>query len=158
MKRLVDIFRFAFISPEFAWVLGVSVLAHLFPLPLESIGGAISANDDVWKWLPTFPLIFAGVTFKLSSKVRSPLDKGNKQLYEWACFNRITDRLYAAYMLVTLSVISIVSIWIFREHLDVVMVGSIFIGSIGVSGFIALQVFLASQKIREILELHGEEV
>lgn len=155
MKRILDIIRFTFVSPEFAWVLGGIVLLYCYPLPLTMVGDKISSNDEIWKWLPTLPLFFAGIAFRLSSKVRAPFDKGNKQLYEWYHYNRITDRIYAAYILVSASVISNVSIWMFTDVFTSSMLGLVFLISVGVSGFVALQIFLAAQKIREILERYG---
>ena len=157
MKRIIDILRFTFISPEFAWALGLAVLLYIYPSPLVMIGKKIGANDEVWKWLPTLPLVFAGVTFRLSSKIRAPFDKGNKQLYDWYYFNRITDRLYASYILVLMSVISTISIWIFSDDCPPSIVGLVFLGSVGVSGCVAFEIYLASQKIREVLEQHGDQ-
>jgi hypothetical protein len=156
MKRILDIIRFTFVSPEFVWILVGVALLYSYPLPLTIVGNKISSNDEVWKWLPTLPLLFAGIAFKLSSKVRAPFDKGNKQLYDWYHYNRITDRIYAAYILVSVSVISNVSIWMFTEVFTSSMLGFVFLASVGVSGFVALQIFLAAQKIREILEQYGD--
>lgn len=158
MKRLIDIVRFTLISPEFAWVLALIVLVYIYPTPLIIVGDKIGENDEVWKWLPTLPLIFAGVTFKLSSKVRAPFDRGNKQLYEWFQYNRITDRLYASYFLISASVLATISIWMFSEDLTPTIMGVVFLSSVGVSGFIAFEVFLAAQKIREILEQYGKQL
>jgi len=155
MKRIFDIIRFTFISPEFLWVLVGVVLLYSYPLPLAVVGDKISSNNEVWKWLPTLPILFASVAFRFSLKVRAPFDKGNKQLYEWYSYNRITDRIYAAYILVSVSVVSNLSIWMFTEVFTSPMLGFVFLASIGVSGFVALQIFLAAQKIREILEQFG---
>jgi len=78
-------------------------------------------------------------------------------LFEWSQFNRITDRLYAAYLLVILSSLSALSIWIFSSEVMPTLIGLIFLSSVGVSGFVAFQIFLAAQKIKELLECHGEE-
>ena len=156
MKRLIDIVRFTLISPEFSWILALIVLAYSYPAPLTIIGEKIGDNDDVWKFLPTLPLIFAGVTFRLSSKIRAPFDRGNKQLYEWCQYNRIKDRLYASYFLTFISVLATISIWIFYKDLSPTVLGLVFLSSVGVSGIIAFEIFLAAQKIREILEQYGE--
>ena len=158
MKRFLDIIRFTFVSPEFVLILAGVVLLYVYPLPLSIVGEKISSSDEVWKWLPTFPLLFSGLVFKLSSKVRAPFDKGNRQLYEWYNFSRITDRIFAAYILVCVSVISVISVWLFTEKFTSAVIGYIFLSSVGVSGFVALQVFLASQKIREILEQYGDQL
>lgn len=158
MKRVFDVVRFTLISPEFVWVLGLFVLLYTYPFPLAVVGDRIGSNHEIWKWFPTLPLLFSGITFKLSSKVRAPFDRGNRQLYEWFHFNRITDRLYAAYTLVLISSISIILIWFFSDHFSSAVTGLVFLGAVGVSGFVAFQVFLASQKIREILEQYGDQV
>ncbi|BFM20114.1 hypothetical protein [Gilvimarinus japonicus] len=157
MKRILDVVRFTFVSPEFAWILGLIALLYVYPYPLIVVGEKIGANDEVWKWLPTLPLLFSGITFRLSSKVRAPFDKGNKQLYEWLDFYRITDRLYTAYILAAISSISIISIWIFPDTFSLAIIGLVFFAAVGVSGFVALQVFLAAQKIREIIEQYGDQ-
>lgn len=158
MKRFLDIIRFTFVSPEFVLVLGCIALLYSYPLPLSMVGDKISSSDEIWKWLPTLPLLFAGLVFRLSSKVRAPFDKGNKQLYDWYQYNRITDRLHSAYILVCVSVIAVISVWLFTEEFSSAVIGCIFLSSVGVSGFVALQVFLASQKIREILEQYGDQL
>jgi|GEM_PF-4360309 len=158
MKRFIDIIRFTLVSPEFVLILAGIVLLYSYPLPLSMVGDKISSGDEVWKWLPTLPLLFAGVVFRFSSKVRAPFDKGNKQLYEWYHYNRITDRLYAAYILVCVSVIAVISVWLFTEKFTSAVLGCIFLCSVGVSGVVAFQVFLASQKIREILEQYGDQL
>lgn len=156
MKRVLDIVRFTIISPEFVLVLAGIVLLYSYPLPLSVVGDKIGSSDEVWKWLPTLPILFSGLVFRLSSKVRAPFDKGNKQLYEWCQYNRITDRLYASYILVCASVIAVISIWLFTDKFTSAVVGCIFLCSVGVSGFVAFQVFLAAQKIREVLEQYGD--
>lgn len=157
MKRILDIIRFTFVSPEFALILVGAALLFIYPLPLTVVGDKISSNDEVRKWLPTLPILFASIAFKLSTKVQAPFDKGNKQLYEWHYYNRITDRIYAAYILVSVSVISNISIWMFTEVFTSPMLGFVFLASVGVSGIVALQIFLATQKIKEILERYGGE-
>lgn len=126
MKRALDIIRFTIISPEFLLVLACIVVLYSYPLPLSMIGDKIGLIDDVWKWLPTLPLLFAGLVFKLSFKVRAPFDKGNKQLYEWFQYNRITDRLYASYILVCISVMAVISVWLFTEKFSSAVIGCIF--------------------------------
>ncbi len=158
MKRLLDIIRFTFVSPEFVLVLAGTVLLYSYPLPLSMVGDKISSSDEIWKWLPTLPLLFAGLAFRNSSKVRAPFDKGNKQLYDWYQYNRITDRLYASYILVCVSVVAVISVWLFTKEFTSTMIGYIFLCSVGVSGFVAFQIFLASQKIREILEQYGDQL
>lgn len=158
MKRVLDVVRFTILSPEFVLVLAGIVLLYSYPLPLSVVGDKIATSDEVWKWLPTLPLLFAGLVFRLSSKVRAPFDKGNKQLYEWYQYNRITDRLYASYILVCISVIAVISIWLFTDKFTSAVVGCIFLCSVGVSGFVAFQVFLAAQKIREVLEQYGDQL
>jgi len=155
MKRLLDIIRFSIISPEFVVLLLIIVLNYYFPNIFEFVGSKLKSNDEIWKYIPTLPLLFCGLTFKFSSKLTTPLENSsNKPLYEWGAFHKINDRVVASYLICILSCIAAFAIWLLVNELESNILGCILLGAITISGLTAFQVFLAAQKIRQVVELY----
>ncbi|MEZ8251597.1 hypothetical protein AB6C72_25485 [Vibrio splendidus] len=153
MKRLADIIRFSIISPEFLVLLLSIAITYNFPEFFELVGQKLKGNDELWKFIPTLPFVFVGVTFKISQKLHAPLENtSNKQLYEWSSFNKITDRIIASYLIAILCSAASFSIWFFISDLSEVVLGAILLNAIVISGLTAFQIFLAAQKIRQIVE------
>lgn len=155
MQRLLDIIRFSIISPEFVILLLVIMLNYYFPFLFEFIGSKFKSDDEVWKYIPVLPMLFCGLTFKLSSKLITPLENSsNKPLYEWGAFHKINDRVIASYLICILCCIAAFAIWLLANELESNILGCILIGAISISGLTAFQVFLAAQKIRQVVELY----
>lgn len=155
MKRLLDIIRFSVISPEFLVLLLIFLINHNAPTLFEFVGNKLKTNDEVWKFIPTLPLIFCGITFKFASKLSAPLENtSNKALYEWAAFHKISDRIMASYLICILSCIFAFSIWLLVNELGASTLGCILLGSISISGLTTFLIILAAQKIRQVIELH----
>ena len=156
MKRLLDILRFSIISPEFFVLLVCMILSHYYPNLFGLIGNKLKSNNDMWKFIPTLPFVFVGVTFKVAQRVHAPLEnQSNKQLYEWASFNKITDRIMASYLISIFCAGSSLIIWFFMSELSKIVLGEILLGSIVISGLTAFQMILAAQKIRQIMEQYS---
>lgn len=152
MKRILDITRLSIVSPETLIIAALALIFYWAPDILEAVGEKIKSDSTMSQWLPTLPMLFTGISFQYSSKLRAPLDSGNKKLYDWFEYHRITDRLIASHILTITSSIIAISLWIFSKEINSALMGFAFTSATLVSGSVALNVFLASQKIREILE------
>ncbi|ASG09141.1 hypothetical protein CEQ50_16540 [Vibrio anguillarum] len=153
MNRVLDIFRFTIISPEFVVILLTVAMTYSYPEVFLLIGGKLKGNAELWKFIPSLPVIFTGVTFKVAQKVHAPLENtSNKQLYEWSSFNKVSDRIMASYLICILCCAASFTIWFFMSELSELMLGSILLSSILISGLTTFQIILAAQKIRQIIE------
>lgn len=153
MNRAIDIFRFTIISPEFFVILLTAAITYGYPEVFVLIGEKLKNNAELWKFIPSLPVIFTGVTFQVAKKVHAPLENtSNKQLYEWSSFNKITDRIMASYLICILCCVASFTIWFFMSELSELMLGSILLSSILTSGLTTFQIILAAQKIRQVIE------
>jgi len=157
MRRILDIIRAISISVELLISLLLLVVYILQPIILVQIGNQIKSNPDVWKFLPTLPLLFAGVAIKTSAALRSPADpKRNKILYEWPEYSRLIDRVYIGITMSLVSAAGAVGIWMFSAKMEEILIGAIFLASVSISGAIALSFTISSHKIKELLEKHTD--
>lgn len=153
MKRIIDILRVILISPEFLILLIVLVLQIYKADWLILIGKQFQSNNEIWKFLPTLPMLFTSLVFKFGKNIRIPLEN-NKQLYQWDEYYRITDRVHIGIYISILSSIGAISVWLLIDIISNLYIGIIFISSIGISGFSALTMYLASISIREVLDIN----
>lgn len=153
MNRVLDILRFTIISPEFVVILLTTAITYSYPDVFVLIGEKLKGNAELWKFIPSLPVIFTGVTFKVAQKVHAPFENtSNKQLYEWNSFNKISDRIMASYFICILCCAASFTIWFFMSELSELMLGSILLSSILISGLTTFQIILAAQKIRQVIE------
>ncbi|TNI05519.1 hypothetical protein CF135_12650 [Aeromonas veronii] len=153
MNRIIDILRFTIISPEFVVILITAAITYSYPEVFILIGGKLKSNAELWKFIPSLPVIFTGVTFQVAQKVNAPLENmSNKKLYEWISFHKISDRIIASYLICILCCTASLTIWFFISDLSELMLGSILLSSILISGLTTFQIILAAQKIRQIIE------
>jgi len=156
MKRIKNIFFVVFVSPELLVFLSIGAVGHFYPAILESVGAKIKADSEVWKYLPTLTLAFAAMTFRLSSKLRAPLDNSsNKALYEWTYYPLLVDRVMVSLLFSVVCGISALALWIYGDTLSPLQIGAIFLGSTIAVSATALTMLLAHQTLREILERYG---
>lgn len=153
MKRIIDILRVIFISPEFLILLIVFVLQIYKADWFILIGKQFQSNNEIWKFLPTLPMLFTSLVFKFGKNICIPLEN-NKQLYQWDEYYRITDRVHIGIYISILSSIGAISVWLLIDIISNLYIGIIFISSIGISGFSALTMYLASISIREVLDVN----
>ena len=152
MNRVLDILRFAIISPEFVVLLLSTAVAYNFPDFFILIGKKLKTEPELWKFIPTLPFVFIGVTFKVAQKVHAPLENAsNKQLYEWGLFNKVTDRIMASYFICIFCCAASLAIWFFISELSELILGSVLLSSILISGLTTFQITLAAHKIRLLI-------
>ncbi len=152
MKRIIDILRALFISPEFIILLVIYALLEFKPDWFSLIGTQFKVNDEIRKFAPTLPIIFTGLVFKHGKSIRVPLEK-NKKLYEWNDYYRITDRVFLGIFITLLCSMGAISIWFLTNSISTLYLGVIFIATVSISGFSAFTMYLASISIREILDI-----
>ena len=155
MKRIIDVLRAIFISPEFLILFIIVILQAYKADWFILIGKQFHSNNEIWKFLPTLPMLFTGLVFKFGKNIRIPLEN-NKQLYEWDEYHRITDRVFIGIYISILSSIGAISVWLLIDIISNLYIGIIFISSIGISGFSALTMYLASISIREVLVISNK--
>jgi len=144
-----------FIAPELVLIFFIVLLNLYASKYLIMLGTQFQANDEIWKFLPTLPILFSGFAFKASSKLRAPLDSAsNKILYEWPLYHMITDRVMLSKVYCLVCCAGAISIWLFCKQLPASFIASIFLVSTLVSGATALLIHEASQKLREVIELN----
>ena len=156
MKRLLDILRFTLISPESLVVFIVLALWFFDCRYLIMLAEQIVKNDEIWKYLPTLPFVFSAAIFKMSDKLRAPLENhSNRELYEWPGYKKLVDRVVVSLLISIVCCVLSLIIWFFSKHIPLITLGALYIVSVVVSGLSALLIYLANQILREILELHG---
>jgi hypothetical protein len=158
MKRLLHIFRFSFISPEFLFVMIFGLLWFIeFSLFVDLVN-LIKTDEEIWKYFLTLPAILAGVIFAASSKIRAPLvNKSNKELYDWPGYEQLLDSIFVSFSIAILCFVTCVATLLFRLKFESLTLGMLFLGSLVILGVCALTLFLAKQKIREIMEQFGQQ-
>ncbi|WP_143484182.1 hypothetical protein [Acidithiobacillus marinus] len=157
MSRIIDILRAIFISPEFAILLIIYAVMQYKPEWLTLVGTQFQTNNEIWKFLPTLPLLFTSLVFKYGKSIRVPLEK-NKRLYEWNDYHRITDRVFVGIFISVFCSIGAISIWFLTENTSAINLGAIFIATVGISGFSAFTMYLASISIREVLDVTDDQL
>ncbi|MFN3713847.1 MAG: hypothetical protein ACK4SX_09320 [Alcanivoracaceae bacterium] len=156
MKQVKNIFFALFISPEAVVAFLIFLWFFLNPTSLETFGAHLKSDTDVWKYLPSLVLIFAGTAFRFSFKIRAPLDSSfNRILYEWPLYPLLVARVMVGLIFATCSGALGLATWIFGQHLDDLTVGAMFFLAAGVSATTALTMMLAYQKLRELIERYG---
>lgn len=152
--KILETLRFIIISIEAIILLTLLTVLYYFPEIFELIGSQILSNKDVWKFLPTIPLIICGFSVKYAWKILMPLENAsNKVLYEWPNYWKLKYRVLFSILICGVCVISAIIMWIFSSTLSFVTVGMIFITSCIIPLAVALNQLLAAFKIRELMEL-----
>lgn len=152
MKRLKDIARLIFISPEALWVVFVVFIYLLFSEWLAILGGQLTTNTDAWKALYALPVVFTGIALNYAGKIRAPLGKEeNKALYEWPLYHMVVDRVVISVVLCIASCIGSISIWVFTKELSEARIAGLYIVFLGVSGISTIIMIFAEHKLKEIL-------
>jgi hypothetical protein len=152
LTRIADILRAIFISPEASYLLILFFFFEIYPELFTIIGSQFKSNSQLWQYLPTLPILFTTLVFKLGKSIRVPLDK-NKRLYEWDGYHRITDRVFIGIFISMIAAVAAVSIWFLTKLVSDMYLGIIFLSAVGVSGFSAFTMYLASISIKEILDI-----
>lgn len=151
MKRLLNIIRTFFISPEFIALLVVYILFLYFPTTFENIGKSFINPNEYIKYIALLPMAFTGIIFThIIKSILFPEEK-RKALYEWQDYFLLRDRVMIGAIISILCSVSCILIFLFQASVESKYVALIFISSILISSISVFTMFLATIAIREIL-------
>lgn len=151
--NILEILRFIFISFETLIMVILLAVLHHSPELFENIGAQLITDKEVWKFLPTIPLIICGFSIKYAWKILMPLDNtSNRILHEWPGYWKLKYRVLFSVLVNTICVLSTIIIWIFSSKLPLIIVGAIFIASCIIPLTVAFNQLLAAFKVRELME------
>ena len=131
----------------------IVALCFYFPVVFVEIGNHLKTNNDIWKFIPSIPLIICSFSVRYAWKILIPLEgSSNRILHEWPNYWKLKYRVIISVIICATCILSAVSIWFFSLLLPALTVGAIFIISIIISLIVALNQFLAAFKVRELME------
>lgn len=151
--RLLETVRIIIASYEALFFVVVVAVYFYFPSVFVGIGNHFKTNNDIWKFIPSVPLIICGFSVQYAWKILMPLEgSSNRILHEWPNYWKLKYRVIISVILCAVCVICTISIWIFSTSLSALTVGTIFMSSIIISLTVAFNQFLAAFKVRELME------
>ena len=151
--KLLEFIKIVFISFEAAFLLALFLAFKYFPDALQSVGHQFKTNSDVWKFIPTVPLIICGFSIQYAWKILNPLNgSSNRILHEWPDYWKLKLRVILSIFICILCVVTAAVVWIYASSLTEIMTGALFVGSCGVALIVACHELLAAFKIRELME------
>ncbi len=151
--RLLETLRIICASYETLFFVVVVALYFHFPVFFIEIGNHFKTNNDIWKFIPSIPLIICSFSVQYAWKILMPLDSSsNRILHEWPNYWKLKYRVIISLVICAACVLSTVYIWIFSSSISELTVGAIFIASIIISLTVAFNQFLAAFKVRELME------
>lgn len=151
LRRLSEILRIVFISPEIVATLVVTLIYLYWPQPYELIGRKIASNSKLWEYIPVIPLGVFSFSIYLSFQLQAPVESANRELYDWEMYWALKYRIVAALFWAGSSAMLSLVIWFFSTELSNVKTGCIFIESIIISLIVAATEIMAFFNLKEIL-------
>jgi len=156
VSRLSNFLFTIFVSPEAVVALLCLLPYYYFFDSLAELGGMLKTDAEIWKYLPTLTLGFSGVAFVVSSKIRAPLENfSNKALYEWPHYQLLVDRVLISLGFSVICGVASLAIWMLGTRLSAEVIGVVFLVATSVSATTALTMFLAQQRVRELVDRYG---
>jgi hypothetical protein len=149
----IESLRIIFASYEALFLSIILASYFYYPAFFVGIGSSFQTNNEIWKFIPSIPLVVCGFSVQYAWKILMPLESGsNRILHEWPYYWKLKLRVFLSVILCAICVLSTVYIWFFSGTLSSLHVGAIFISSIVVALTVAFNQFLAAFKIRELME------
>lgn len=146
----------AVVSPELLVALAVWALSVNFPGVFSQIGAKLVSDSENWKYVTVAPTALLAWSATLFGDIRNPVDKeANRLLYRWPHYRLLVGRLYLALALSGLAAAVAVSLWLFGKGLSHALIGSLFLGALGVSLAVAATLTFARARIRELVVQYG---
>jgi hypothetical protein len=154
MKQLLEALRIIIVSFEALFLLIIAAIYSYSPEIIIFVGNHFKINNDIWKFIPTVPLILCGFSIKYAWKILMPLEgnNSNRLLHEWPNYWKLKYRVIVSAALCVICVFGSFTIWFFNSSLSSLMVGAIFIATIIVSFTAVASEFLAAFRVRELME------
>ena len=153
MIKLLELAKLIFISFEFLFLVILIAVLHYYPNIFEYVGNHFKTNNDIWKFLPTIPLLICGFSIKYAWKILMPIDSGsNRILHEWPNYWKLKYRvILSIFICITCTALSVI-MWMFSSSLSAGTIGATFFGSCLIALIVAFNQLLAAFKVRELME------
>lgn len=152
MKSL-ELVKIIFISFEAVFILILIAAFHYFPEVLHNVGHQFKTNNDVWKFIPTVPLVICGFSIQYAWKILNPISSSsNRILHEWPNYWKLKLRVIVSIFICILCVVAALIVWVYAPSLSEKLTGALFIASCGVALIVACHQLLAAFTIRELME------
>lgn len=156
MKQAKNVLLAFLISPEIIGSLFVCFVFFLCPVLFEGLGRRLKVDPEIWKYPPALIVLFSGLSFKFSSKIRAPLDgASNRALYEWPLYPLLVARVMVGLFFAVISGAIGLWVWIYGQSFSNEIIGCLIIITIWISAATAFTMMLACQKLRELVGSYG---
>jgi hypothetical protein len=151
--KAIESLRILFASYEALFLSIIAASYFYYPDFFIGIGENFQTNNEIWKFIPSIPLVVCGFAVQYAWKILMPLESSsNRVLHEWTNYWKLKLRVIYSVLLCAACVLGAVYIWFFSDTLSAINTGAIFIASIVVAVTVAFNQFLAAFKIRELME------
>jgi|LGOV01.1.fsa_nt_gb hypothetical protein len=151
--KLLEILKINIISFESLFLAFVITFLFYYPGIFEGIGNHFKNNNDIWKFLPTIPLLICSFSINYAWKILMPMDSGsNRILHEWPNYWKLKYRVISSIFICAACASGSIIIWIFSSNLSARIIGATFIASCFISLIVAFNQLLAAFKVREFME------
>lgn len=151
--KVIEAIRVIFASYEALFLSVIIAIYFYYPAFFVGIGANFQTNDEIWKFIPSIPLIVCGFSIQYAWKILMPLESNsNRLLHEWPNYWKLKLRVILSVIFCSICVLCVITIWFFSKKISNLNVGAIFISSIIISLTVAFNQFLAAFKIRELME------
>jgi hypothetical protein len=119
-----------------------------------AVGTQFKTNSEVWKFMPSIPILLATASIKLAWNILTPLgNSSNKILYQWEWYWRLKYRVIASIVMCGVAAACSVALWVFSKDLSELKIGTIFLSSVVVAVTVTFNQLLAAFKLRELMDL-----
>jgi len=154
MRNLIEVLRFCFISPEALFLVSIISCSFFFPSMFVAVGTQFKVNSEVWKFMPSIPILLATASIKLAWNILAPLGGSSaKILYQWEGYWKLKYRVVASIVMCGMVAVCSIALWIFSKDLSELKIGTIFISSVAVAATVTFNQLLAAFKLRELMDL-----
>ena len=151
--KTIESLRVVFVSFEVLFLSFIAAIYFYYPDVLIGIGNSFQTNNEIWKFIPSIPLVVCGFSVQYAWKILMPLgSSSNRILHEWPNYWKLKLRVLLSVLLCAACVLGAVYIWFFSNSLSTLNTGAIFTASIIVALTVAFNQFLAAFKVRELME------
>ena len=151
--KLLEIAKLLIVSFETLFLLILIAALHYYPNLFEQIGNQFANNNEIWKFLPTIPLLICAFSIQYAWKILIPINgASNRILHKWPNYWKLKYRVIASIFICIACAMISVFIWIYASNLSVKIIGAAFIASCSIALIVAFNQLLAAFKVRELME------
>lgn len=150
-RRLIEILRVIFISPEILFLLAILCLTVYFPSLVIFIGIRILGNGKLWDLIYVFPFALLAYAFRLAFQLHAPVEAANRELYDWEQYWTLKLRILVTLFWAAIACFLSLMIWFGGNDISPQWVGQLFIAATGISLIETASGILALFVLKEIL-------